>query len=376
MDPVLNASVLAELRRPRRYPAVSVLVPTHRREPDNAQDPVRLRNLVAEAKERLQSDPEVSRADRIDVTEQLDRAVAEVDLVHAKDGLVIFAAPGEHQVWKLGRPVPARVVLAETFVTRNLVSAHIAEQPYWVLAVAADHVSLWNGVLDRLTEHRADGFPLTRSLEDPDSERKERIGDLPSTFRDEQTRQFLRQAAEAASPVLEANRRPLFLVGEAAALSLLVEAANGSVPTAFGKAVHITQGGLAKGPGQALYKAVGPVLERRQRQHVSELLSALDQARSRREFAAGLDEVWTNVTQGRIASLSVEENFRSAVLDGGEHLVPADSLAESDAPARHEAREDIVDEIIERALDTGAEVSFVPDDSLTRMEHIAAVLRY
>ncbi|MFC1401057.1 MULTISPECIES: hypothetical protein [Streptacidiphilus] len=370
MDPVLNASVLAELRRPRRYPAVSVLVPTHRREPDNTQDPVRLRNLVAEAKERVASDPDVSRADRIDVLEQLDRAVAEVDLVHAKDGLVLFAAPGEHQVWSLGRPVPARVVLADTFVTRNLVSAHIAEQPYWVLAVAADHVSLWSGVLDRLTEHHTDGFPLTRSLEDPDSERKERIGDLPSIFRDEQTRQFLRQAGEAASPVLDANRRPLFLVGEAAALSLLAEAATGSALAAFTGAAHITQGGLAKGPGQALFKAVGPVLEAQRRRRVSDVLTALDQARSRREFAAGLDEVWQNVTQGRIASLSVEENYRTTVRDDGEHLVPADD------PTHPDAREDIVDEIIERALDTGAEITFVPDDSLTRMEHMAAVLRY
>ncbi|MEU8886238.1 helix-turn-helix domain-containing protein, partial [Streptomyces hydrogenans] len=31
--------------------------------------------------------------------------------------------------------------------------------------------------------------PLTRSLEDPDVERKERIGDVPSTFQDEATRQ-------------------------------------------------------------------------------------------------------------------------------------------------------------------------------------------
>ena len=370
MDPVLNASVLAELRRPRPYPAVSVLVPTHRREPDNAQDPVRLRNLVAEAKERVRHDPAVSRADRISVIEELDRAVAEVDLVHAKDGLALFAAPGEHQVWNLGRSVPARVVLAETFVTRNLVAAHLAEQPYRVLAVAADHVSLWSGVLDRLTEHRADAFPLTRSLEDPDSERKERIGDLPSTFRDEQTRQFLRLAAEAAGPVLEANHRPLCLVGEAAALSLLGEAATGSAITAFNGAAQITQGGLAKGPGQALFKVVAPVLETQQHRHVSEVLAALDQARGRREFAAGVDEVWQSVTQGRIASLSVEENYRTTVRDDGEHLVPADD------PTHPDAREDIVDEIIERALDTGAEITFVPDDSLTRMEHMAAVLRY
>lgn len=45
---------------------------------------------------------------------QLDRAVADVDLVHAEDGLAILAAPGEHQVWSFGRTAPARVVPSDT----------------------------------------------------------------------------------------------------------------------------------------------------------------------------------------------------------------------------------------------------------------------
>ena len=58
---------------------------------------MRLRNLLEEAKDAVHNDPEVSRADRIDVIGQLDQALGEVDLVHAEDGLAIFAAPGEHQ---------------------------------------------------------------------------------------------------------------------------------------------------------------------------------------------------------------------------------------------------------------------------------------
>ncbi len=152
MEHALSPATLIELRRPRPYPAVSVLTPTHRREPDNAQDPVRLRNAVAEAKKRLEADPAVTRRRRVDVFGQLDRALAEVDLAHAEDGLVIFAAPGEHQVWSLARPVPERVVLSDTFLTRNLVSAQAAERPFWVLAVSADRVSLWSGGTDRVVE--------------------------------------------------------------------------------------------------------------------------------------------------------------------------------------------------------------------------------
>ncbi|MEU6673089.1 chemotaxis protein [Streptomyces sp. NPDC046925] len=364
MHPSLNPAALAELRRPRPYPAVTVLLPTHRREPDNAQDPVRLRNLVHEAKERLESDPAVAREQRREVAAQLDRAVAEIDLVHAEDGLAVFAAPGEHQVWSLARTVPSRVVLSDTFLTRNVVAAQAAERPYWVLAVSADRVSLWSGTAGRVTEHEADGFPLTRSLEDPDAERKERIGDVPSTFRDEQTRRFLREADAAAAGVLRSHPRPLFVAGEAAALSLLDDVG------AVGKeATPVPHGGLAHGPADAVWQAVRPFLAARDKSELDAVLHELDAAQGRRQYAAGLDEVWQNVTTDRVRFLAVEDSYQATVRDDGGHLVPAGS---DDL----DAVDDVVDDIVERALDTGAQVRFVPEDTLADRGRIACALRY
>ncbi|MDH6126484.1 chemotaxis protein [Kitasatospora sp. GP82] len=365
MHPVLSPAVLAELRRPRPYPAVSVLMPTHRREPDNAQDPVRLRNLLAEARKRIEADPAVSRAQRIDVIEQLDRAAAEADLVHAEDGLAIFAAPGEHRVWSLSRTVPARVVLSDTFLTRNLVATQAAEQPYWVLAVAADHASLWNGGEERVTEHTNGAFPVTRSLEDPDAERQEQIGDLPSTFSDEQTRHFLRDVDTAVRAVLGSEPRPLYVVGEAAALSLLDSVGT----TAKEAASHVLHGGLAQGPAAAVWQAVQPAVEAHAEKEDAAVLQELSSARGRQEFGAGIDEVWQNVTAGRAALVAVEDAYRATVRDDGDHLVPA-------ASGDQGARDDIIDEIVERALETGARVRFVPDDQLADVGRIAAVLRY
>ncbi|MFB6890652.1 chemotaxis protein [Kitasatospora sp. NPDC056327] len=365
MQRALSPAVLAELRRPRPYPAVSILMPTHRREPDNAQDPVRLRNLLAEAKERIQADPAVSRADRIDLLEQLDRALTEVDLVHAEDGLAILAAPGEHQVWSLGRTAPARVVLSDTFLTRNLVAAQAAERPYWVLAVAADRVVLWGGDEERVTEDKEHGFPLVRVFDNPDPERQERIGDTPSTFRDEETKTFLRQADTAIGKLLAAERRPLYVAGEAAALALL----DAVGPIAKEATEQIPYGGLAQADAETVRKVVEPAVRAHAERASAEALAQLDTARGRQAFAAGLDEVWQAAGDGRISRLVVEENFRTTVRDDGEHLVPA-------ASDESGAREDIVDEVIERALDTGAEVSFVPDGALSDGGRVAAVLRY
>ncbi|GGY58522.1 baeRF3 domain-containing protein [Streptomyces omiyaensis] len=364
MDPVLSSEVLAKLRRPRPYPAVSLVMPTHRREPDNTQDPVRLRNLLAEAEKALTADPDVPRERRLDILDQLGRAAAEVDLAHAEDGLVIYAAQGERQVWSLPRTVPERVVLADTFLTRNLVAARAAEQPYWALAVAADRVSLWSGDPERAREATRDGFPLTRGLEDPDAERKERVGDLPSTFQDEATRQFLREAHEKLRVVLSADPRPLYVLGAAEALALLEELG----PLAP-DAVTVRHGGLADGPAAAVHTAVEPSRAARAADAVRAVASELDAARGRREFAGGIDEVWRAAKEGRARLVAVEDDYRTVVREEGDHLEPAD-------PADPGARDDMVDEIVERALDTGAEVRFVPGGALDGQGHIAAVLRY
>lgn len=364
MEHALSPATLAELRRPRPYPAVSVLTPTHRREPENDQDPVRLRNVVAEARKRLESDPSVTRERRNEVVAQLDRALAEVDLAHAEDGLVIFAAPGEHQVWSLARTVPERVVLSDTFLTRNLVSAQAAERPFWVLSVSADRVTLWSGGPDRVVEEHSGGFPLTRSRQNFDAERQEQIGDMPSTYVDEGTRQYLREADTALSTVLRDQPRPLYITGEQAALSLLVE-----VGSAAKSAVQIPHGGLAHAGPEAVWQALRPVLQAEARKGATAVVRELTSARGHKTYAAGVDELWQNAREGRVRLLAVEENFRVAVRDDGDHLVPAES-------GDLDARDDIVDEIVEKCLETGAEVRFVPDGTLGDANGMAGVLRY
>ncbi|KUO15603.1 baeRF3 domain-containing protein [Streptomyces dysideae] len=365
MEHALSPTTLTELRRPRPYPAVSVLTPTHRREPDNAQDPVRLRNVVAEAKKQLEADPAVSRDRRSDVVKHLDRALAEIDLAHAEDGLVIFAAPGEHQVWSLARSVPERVVLSDTFLTRNLVSAQAAERPFWALSVSADRVTLWNGGTDRFTEAHTGGFPLTRNFDNFDAERQEQIGDMPSTFRDEGVRHFLRDADIALGAVLREDPRRLYVTGEQAALSVLDEL--GSVTKG---AVHVPHGGLAHGTPEAVRQALRPLMAAEARKNTDAVARELETARGRKAFAAGVDELWQNAREGRVALLAVEENYRVTVRDqDGGHLIPAES-------GDLDAREDIVDEIVEQCLETGADVRFVPDGALGDASGIAGVLRY
>ncbi|CAM5644092.1 hypothetical protein SBADM41S_12182 [Streptomyces badius] len=100
----------------------------------------------------------------------------------------------------------------------------------------------------------------------------------------------------------------------------------------------------------------------------------LDNARSAHAFAGGLDEVWAAVREGRAGLVAVEEHFQATVRVADEHLEPVpEGTAQS---ADGAVREDIVDELVEAALDSGADVVFVEDDSLAEHGRIAAALRY
>ncbi|MFE9884793.1 chemotaxis protein [Streptomyces scopuliridis] len=364
----LNPDVLRELRAQRTYPAVSLTMPTDRRGPRHEQDAVRLRNLLAEAGRRLEAEPDLDKRSRAAVRGQLDKAVAEVDLRHLLDGLLLLADAGEFRVWYLPREVPERVVLSDTYLTRNLVAATAQSRPFWVLAIAADRATLWSGSGESLREHRENGFPMTPPEESWDVEREERIGDTPSTFTDEETRRFLRSVDEAMGAVLARRPRPLHLVGLAPALALLEEAGN-ATHTAVGRLV---KGGLTEGPAPVLLKELRPVVEEYARREMTEVLTRLNDAKGRRTFAAGLDEVWESVREKRADLVALEEHYRRTVRISDGHLIPVDD----EAAAGPDVREDIVDELVEAALDGGAEVVFLPDDALADHDRIAAVLRY
>jgi peptide subunit release factor 1 (eRF1) len=133
--------------------------------------------------------------------------------------------------------------------------------------------------------------------------------------------------------------------------------------------VHVPHGGLAQGTPEAVWQAVQPLLAAEARRAADAVTGELEAARGRREYAAGVDELWQGARAGRVRLLAVEENYRVTVVDAGDHLEPAVS-------GDLDAREDIVDEIVERCLETGAEVRFVPDGTLRDADGIAGVLRY
>ncbi|MDJ1138493.1 hypothetical protein NMN56_042375 [Streptomyces iconiensis] len=368
----LTNTVLAELREPRSYPAVTLVVPTHRTRPDRDQDPVRLRNVIAEASRRLSEDSGVPERVRQDVVGQLEQAEAETDLVYALDTLVVFAAPGEHQLWYLPRPASGeRITISDTFLTRNLVAAKAQSRPYWVLTFSEERARLWSGSGEQLVEERREGFPIEQDKELPERQRIPRTGDYPSGYRDEAALQHLRAVDADLFKVLENEPRPLLVAGLPQGISALEDVGTHAARKAL---AYVPKGGLTDASASVVYEAIAPAREKLVRARAEGAVERLGNARGRKEFVAGLDEVWNAAQEGRLALLVVEEPYRQTARLTSGHLTPVpDDAADDDSG---EVRDDIVDETVEAALSTEAEVVFVPDGALAEHGRIAGAVRY
>ncbi|WP_119729600.1 baeRF3 domain-containing protein [Thermomonospora amylolytica] len=342
----MDAVTLSELRKPRPYPAVSVLLPVHRRGPSGHPDPDRLRDLLAEARRRLEDDPRVPPATVDDVMDGLRQAADRIDLGHAREGVALYAAPdGERHAFTLDQPpVEERVVVDHTFATRDLVAAHTRTTRYWLL-VLADRTRLWDCRPGGLTEVVGGPFPMARR---------------PDAGRD-----FHRAVTAALGRVNGRDPRPVIVAGTTRDQAFFEEAAHGSIILAGRVDGDHHDAGAAE-----LAELVHPVLAAYEDLREVAVLTELEAARSLRRYASGLADVARLAEEGRGAHLVVERGYYAPAVRSAEGaLIPVDR-------PHGDAVEDAVDRVIETVLEYGGEVTLVSDGFLVDHARIALVVRY
>ena len=148
---------LKELFQVTAGPAVSIYMPTHRKGPDVAAQPLRLRAALQQAKGLL-SDSGVAKPESL-LTPFEDLVGDEEFWRHQADGLALFASDGLTRLFRLPAAVPDLVVVAPTFHTRPLVEFLQAPERYWVLALSQKEVRVWEGTVSGLTPVNLETVP-------------------------------------------------------------------------------------------------------------------------------------------------------------------------------------------------------------------------
>ena len=350
------------------YPALTITLPTHRTSPDNRQDPIRVKNLVSEASDRLLQ--EFSKREIDPLLGRLETLAAEVDYRYALDGLAMFVNQDFAHKYYLPFTLPERVVVDQSFLTRDLVFALNRTPRYWVLVLSEQPTRLYEGTRDTLVEVTGEGFPMTHEGPGGATALPGGFGVNVSAIRDERHRQFFRAVDSALGAYLADDPLPLAVVGVDRYQAFFDE-----LSAHKDAVVARLNGSHDKTSPAELAKLVWPLVEAGLAAERQGYLAVLEQAVGEQRVAATVGEVWRLAHEGRGRLLLVEENFHAAgqLDETGTHLLPVDDPGGSTAPG---LIEDAVDDIIETVLSKGGKVRFMPDGQLEAFQRIALVLRY
>jgi len=158
---LLTEDSLSEFASVAQPPCLSLYQPTHRRHPENRQDPIRFRNLVKVLQTSLlKQHPAVDTRLLLAPFEALGHD--DVFWDHTLDGLAVLGGPGLFRVFRLQRPVAELAIVANSFHTKPLRRFLQSVDRYQVLGLSLHAIRLFEGNRDVLDEiELAPGVPRT-----------------------------------------------------------------------------------------------------------------------------------------------------------------------------------------------------------------------
>lgn len=354
----MSRKVFDQVKDYNQYPCVTIMLPTHRTAPDNKQDEIVLKNLISEVNNRLSE--EFNKRDLTALQENLDR-ISEIDMNYNKEGLVIFINEEIFTYARLMFAPEQRVVVDDTFSTRELVRKSLKSENYYVLTLGRDKVRLFEGFVENMTEVNDENFPaendslyITNAAERAAGSKED---DMIEEFFNRVDKTFLEYYKDNPADVILAgiDRNTAHYLNISDQKDIIVGSINmnGDSPKAHELAAD-----------------AWPVMKKVLAERQEKAISVLDQAVSDQRFESDLNMIWKAVQEGRGHTFYAEQGYyQPAIIKNGTLHISDDATAAG-------VTDDIIDEISEQTIQFGGKVIFVKDGALEKYHKAALITRY
>jgi hypothetical protein len=144
----------------KEAPCVSIYLPTHRSYPDNQQDSVRYKNLIGEVEATLAKSYPVRTAR--DVADRLRALESDPNFwTSARDTVVVLASPLRCDAFTVPRTIPERMEVGASFHVKPLLRHVQSAEHFHVLGLSRERVALFHGNRYELAALDVPGLPLT-----------------------------------------------------------------------------------------------------------------------------------------------------------------------------------------------------------------------
>lgn len=369
-------------------PGISIYLPTHVRSGETRQDPIRLKNLLAEARQSLEAAGLKPReADAI-----LDPAAALVEdnnfWQHQDIGLALFLGDGETHTYKVPIAFEQKVAVGPAFHVTPLLPLLAADGAFHVLTITAQSVRLFEasrfsmieddtaelpGSVDEVSgqpgyENPLQASPIGRPHTGAINITKSQVsGESPEDWRKANTVEFVHRIAVKLEHHLARHRLPVVLIADAEIqghfqkLSDLGPLLAGVVET-NPEALDVSS------LHAAAYDVVRPIFDAGRKRAIERLSALLGS----RDAHATLDaaEIVKAAHLGRIETLMLAEGAELwGRFDEATGTVSVGDQATAD-------EQDLLDDVAARVLRHGGAVTILAPDEMPEAAPAAAVLRF
>lgn len=206
-------------------PAVSIYMPSHRAGPDVRQDPIRLKNLLGEARAKL----EMLEAGDPDAILEPGAALLDDEEFWRRqgDGLAVFLSADVREMYRLPTELPELVVASDRFHLKPLITFLSADSRFLILAISQQRIRLLQGTRQTVQEVELPDVPdslrdvavhrdtavLNFHMDGGGSRQQAMFHGHGTETNEEVIRTYLRSIDEGLRQAVPDERTPLVLAG-------------------------------------------------------------------------------------------------------------------------------------------------------------------
>lgn len=380
----LTSEALAGLTSDREPPCLSLYQPTHRRHPENQQDPSRYRNLVKELGASLRE--KYPTADAGSLLAPFEALADDAEFwSHTLEGLAVLGAPGVFRALRIPQPITELVAVSDRFHTRPLRRFLQSVDRFQVLALSLNKARLFEGnrhALDELELAPQVPRTLEEALGEQLTEPRQTVASYGGVGG---TSQRMHHGQGGKADEVNADTERFFRAvdrgvqehhSKPSGLPLILAALPehhpvfhrvSQNPLLAEDGVRVDPDSLPLNDLRALaWKAVEP----RYHARLTALREAYEQARARSLGSDDLAQVAAAAAAGRVETLLLDVDRRIAGrLDGATGRV---ELGEGSGSPD----EDLLDDLSELVAKKGGAVTVIPAERMPSRTGLAAIYRY
>ncbi|MEX2174032.1 MAG: hypothetical protein WD872_06700 [Pirellulaceae bacterium] len=377
------AKELDEVLAQQGSPCLSLYQPTYRQPPQQAQNPIRYRNLLKQLTATLH--------DRFD-KQVADECIAPLSSLAddpalfkpTLDGLAVLSCPGFLRVFKLHEAVPEMALVANSFHIRPLIRIFQTTDRFQVLGISEGSVRLFEGNRNVLEElEPGDGVPRTmmealpEEYTDPsmppgiDPQSREGFGGpvihvAPRSRVDNYHTDVQRFFRVVDRAMTEHHSRPTGLPLVLAALPQHHATFRGVSENPFlvDTAIDADPEGLS---ADEIRQRAWQLLE-------PQYLARLE--RLREEFQAGQSKHLADDDLPKLADAAAMSRVRTLLVDASKHQAGRIDVATGKVEWNGDEHEDVYDGLAELVLRRGGEVLVVPSERMPMPTGVAGIYRF